>query len=384
MSISSNDFLEGLDPSGLSQISGAQLLQMIREATPMEESALFGRFIGIADDDTPDTTTYPRFKRYLWLKPSEDFRVIRTWSEADGDWYPISLGSNIITTTMIQNAAVTLAKLSVSGGSALQLIRVNAAGNGFEFFTPSTPAGSITIAQLDAGSGNANKLVKINSGGNAFEFFTLNAVDYISDNTIASAKLISLDPAKITAVIGDAAKYLRVNASGVVTLTNLSGSDLANQAVALSKLVSTDGTEGQIMTIVSGVWAPATITPSAIFTSANSRVYTRAIPALGTTDPFNHGIVNSAGVAVVPNMLKVYVKCITTEHGYAVGDRVVMDFASDTVAGFTLGLNTTQIFNTRDNAASVIRVISKSTFTSQTIDTTKWQLEYHVGYVPES
>ena len=90
------------------------------------------------DTTPPDVTGANAWrKRCLWLDLTvPGTPVVRIYKEGGSPgWENVLkvIPPNTIDTSMIQNAAVTLAKLSVAGGAANQLIRVNAGATGFEF-----------------------------------------------------------------------------------------------------------------------------------------------------------------------------------------------------------------------------------------------------------
>lgn len=198
MAIDLNDLVEGLDPSGLIQISGAQLLQMVRNAVAADS-----KFFGIFDESEPDVVTTPRYARYSWFKPSEiSSPVERRWSGTE--WIPVSIGDEVITSAMIEDGAITLAKLYNPGGEALKLLRVNAGGTGFELWTLENPVKSVTLAMLSSAGGTNNQFIHVNAFG-GFEFFDLIATNYIPANSITPDLFFS------NSVPGD---QYRVNAAG--------------------------------------------------------------------------------------------------------------------------------------------------------------------------
>lgn len=189
------------------------------------------------------TDWYAWHKRCVWLVPSTGAMYV--YKSGTG-WVSIfsAIPANTITTAMLQDHAVTLAKLSVSGGAIGNTIRVNAAGNGFEFVDPNTmitalPVGSIAggavgafqflrsssgaVAWQDFDSaflltifgnneiplnylawGGANKVVSMNSAGTGLEWASV--ISKITDGTLPVAKLAP--------ETGNALKSVRVNAAG--------------------------------------------------------------------------------------------------------------------------------------------------------------------------
>ena len=239
-------FEPGNDLSAFGVYASA-LLQLIKLATPNDYHGGL-----IFDESTPavtgEPTGYPTdwwawHKRCVWVKPSTGAMYVY---KTGVGWISIfdAIPANTITTAMLQSASVTLAKLSVSGSSPLNLIRVNAAGTGFEFVSPNSIVTSLPIANLAGGAsahfqvltstsganawqdfdsallltlfdnnqiplnylawGGANQVVSMNSAGTALEW--ANVISKITDGTLTIAKL--------SPGTGNALKVLRVNASG--------------------------------------------------------------------------------------------------------------------------------------------------------------------------
>lgn len=135
--MASRNFLdEGLDLTGLAgDATNAQILQSIRESVPATDLGWH-----IKSETTPDVATYPEYATFLWTKPSTN--ETKYWNGSS--WQLIS------TAVSISDGSVVIAKLSVTGGSATQLIRVNAGGTAFEFVDAADIIGnnSLGLAKL--------------------------------------------------------------------------------------------------------------------------------------------------------------------------------------------------------------------------------------------
>lgn len=121
--MSTRSFLTaGLDLSLLpSEATNAQILQAIQEAKPASGLGLL-----IYQSATPDVATYTEYATFIWINTSTG--ELKYWNGSS--WQLIS-GKATIT-----DASVTISKLSVTGGTALQLIRINAGATAFEFVNP--------------------------------------------------------------------------------------------------------------------------------------------------------------------------------------------------------------------------------------------------------
>ena len=185
MSVSNQNFVEGVDPTGQTALA-ALMLQLIRSATMYADKALI-----IVSEDTPDVVANTEFIRCLWVKRSEQSSIIRRYSSATATWIPVVNGTGTITTAMLAAASVTLSKLYAPGaGSASKILRV-AAGGSFELVDLTLTDNSVTIAKLYKATGNGGKMLRVagTGDGTGFEFFTLDAVSYIATGALPITKL---------------------------------------------------------------------------------------------------------------------------------------------------------------------------------------------------
>ena len=230
-----NDFVEGIDPTPLTEITQSELLQLIRQALPESNRGLI-----IYSASSPDIVSNPHLTRYLWIDVSIFPATINYYNTTTASWEPIPLGAGVIVNDMIADGTIDLSKLDISGANPLDLIRVNAGGTALEFFAFTIGAGSLNINTLDASGAAVGDLLKVN-GSNVLEFFTLDALNYIATNAMPLNRLVK----------GTAYYLLGLNSVGnptYVRLTNshfddnsISGSKLQDSSVPLSKLVSSPG-----------------------------------------------------------------------------------------------------------------------------------------------
>jgi len=140
---SRNFFNAGLDLASLpSAATNAQIQQALVQANPAS-----GLGIVIYQSTTPDVATYTEYATFLWINTSTG--ELKYWNGTS--WQLVSGFATIA------DASVTVAKLSPSGGAALQLIRVNAGGTAFEFVNPAD--------LFSANSFPLNKLVNASGAG---------------------------------------------------------------------------------------------------------------------------------------------------------------------------------------------------------------------------
>jgi len=119
---SRNFFNAGLDLASLpSAATNAQIQQALVQANPAS-----GLGIIIYQSTTPDVATYAEYATFLWVNTTTG--ELKYWNGTS--WQLVSGFATIA------DASITVAKLSPSGGAALQLIRINAGGTAFEFVNP--------------------------------------------------------------------------------------------------------------------------------------------------------------------------------------------------------------------------------------------------------
>lgn len=127
--------IAGLDPTGLSCVSKADLLQMHSAEAPDTDIGFC-----IASETTPDAGTYTELSRFLWIK-----RSTRELYVHDG----VSFGLAHATIN-IPSASITADRLSPSGGSPYYALAVNSAGTEITLQSVPTliPTNSLSVTQL--------------------------------------------------------------------------------------------------------------------------------------------------------------------------------------------------------------------------------------------
>lgn len=343
MSIDINDFIEGLDPSVLSEVSGAQLLQLIRNATPSASRGLI-----INSDNTPDVGTYPSLARYKWTRPSENNKITRHWNPSINAWEADSPQNLTVGTSQIQDGAVTLAKLYNPSGFPFYLIRVNAAGTGFELWPLTFTNGTINIEAIIKGTNNYFPHVK--SDGSAWEFVSADTIAALISNGVLNANQITITG----------------NVNGTIPM----------QDSATNKLVGlAPGVEGTVLTIASGVpsWRVTTnkITLAAISTEAALLGYSF------NSFQFLHGL------GVVPRLVKCHIVCAVNDLDYVVGDRLEIDCLlnpADTYRRipYTIMSNATAVKLAISPGVLTFGTINMATLLTQVLTTANWNIQFQV------
>ncbi|HTH21694.1 MAG TPA: hypothetical protein VL854_05720, partial [Nitrososphaeraceae archaeon] len=144
---------------------------------------------------TPDVIENPHLKRYLWIRPSENFKIIRRFNAPQGSWDPIGFGEGTLNGSSIETGTITLDKLAPSPSHpqpnlAFYLIRVNATGTGLEFWPLSFQTNSIQLTALKWNSVNdRSKILQVSADGATIRWTTFESSFTPEDNSIAISKL---------------------------------------------------------------------------------------------------------------------------------------------------------------------------------------------------
>lgn len=327
MALNSNAFVEGIDPTSTFGGYASVLLQLIRQALP---SSTYGMIL--FDSATPDVTGANAWrKRCVWIDTTTLVApVVKIYRDSGSPgWIKLvdTIPNSTITTAMIQDAAITLVKLSTAGGAANQVIRVNGTATAFEFvnFSSLFTSGVVPLSSLNAGSLPPPTtdwyVLTANGGSSVVTTFGLNALA----NQISPGTLVVTQMSGAASPTAKAQFATSTNASALATWRyfnaaldiddeGINGSKIALSSIDVTKIIS--GTaNGQVITMNGGnpVWMmPATISLTK-FTSAEI-----VIPAAagGAITPTPHGL------GAAPPQFRCVLVCKTAQFGYAVGDEI--------------------------------------------------------------
>jgi hypothetical protein len=196
---------------------------------------------------------------------------------------------NTITTAMIQNAAVTLAKLSTSGGTANQLIRVNGTATAFEFVSlaslvtvGSIPVGSLITTGIPAGQLRFAGVVGpgVATWYDAQQIINALANASIGGDLIAPAPITSTRSKMLTTRTADTFATWRYFEPNVDILNDtMNGSKLQAGTVGPEKIYSAGVPDGYLMGKVAGV--PDWVAPAVIPVAPMTREFAYITGAVG-------------------------------------------------------------------------------------------------------
>lgn len=391
MALNTNPFVEGIDPTSTFGGYASVLLQLIRQAQP---SSTYGMVL--FDTTAPDVTgTNAWRKTCIWLDLTNPaLPTVNVYRTSAPGWVNVNniIGANTITTAMIQNAAVTLAKLSVSGGAANNLIRVNGTATGFEFVALSsivTPSSILpsAISGIAVSPGTFRVLGNLN-GGTTTWYHPDQVVQGVSDavidvvqiapsgTTSARSRFITTRTSDITADW----RYFDPNVD--ILSAAMNGNRLTDFTVSVSKISPGAATEGSYIRIVGGVpdWDPApTSGITTKFVNTVAQTLTQSLPAYGVTLSLAHTL------AQMPTTYRVALYCNTPDGTYVNGDEIDLATVNQGHIGdwwiaFTVRLTSTAVVLKRFAVPNNIQIPDKTTATDLTITEASWRLRLYATY----
>jgi hypothetical protein len=388
MALNTNPFVEGIDPTSTFGGYASVLLQLIRQAIP---SSTYGMIL--FDTTAPDVTGSNAWRKTcLWLSlanPAEP--ALYVYKTSSPGWVNINdiISPNSITTAMIQNNAVTLAKLSVAGGAANQLIRVNAGVTGFEFVSLSSlvTAGSIPVGSLiTTGIPVGQWRFAGTFGPGLANWYTSQTI--INDLVDGSIPTDLLSPAPgattrskfLTGRIGDTFAGWRFLEPNVDMLNDtLSGGKLQNGTVAPIKIESAGIPDGYLLGKVGGV--PDWVAPSAV--AGTIVQYVTDVGSLGTyVDTAGSSTTLNHTLGAMPLMFRVVLRCESNDANYVNGDEIdaqelALDSSSDFTTAFMFYVTSTFVKVTKTYGGHVV-IRDKTTGAYHAINVpNKWRLRLY-------
>jgi len=390
MPLNTNPFIEGIDPTSTFGGYASVLLQLIREAKP---SSTYGMIL--FDTTAPDVTGANAWRKTcVWLDlTNPNIPTVNVYKEGTSPgWINVNniIGNGAIKTSMIAdynpatpNTGVTLPKLSPAGGTANQLIRVNAGATAFEFVSLSSlvTTGSINVGSLiTLGIPIGQfRLAGTYGPGVATWYTAQNVIDNLADASIPT-DLIGPAPAAtsrsqfLTTRLGDPfAAWRYFDPTNDLQANALNGNRLTNNTVPLSKIIP--ATSDAMLVTQGGVvdWIPL---PTANYVNKYASTAT-ALPAVGATiTPLTHGLggqpISVYGVLV----------CVTAEHGYIANDEIPLNqliriSGSNEFPIWFYHATTTQIHCVRLNTGGTLNTANATTGAPAALNDANWNIKFY-------
>jgi len=183
------DFIAGIDPTALSEITGAQLKQLVDAAEPADYKGMI-----IAQAPTPDVANNPRYAKFLWLDLNGILNdgnapyTLKYYNPDTPAWEPINLGLLSIDGANIDSGTVDPVDALSGEGLADGLILItNAESWALTTFADAIADKSITLAKLEDG-GAVKDVMMWN--GSAWAITQISYGDIqVSDGQIPTEKL---------------------------------------------------------------------------------------------------------------------------------------------------------------------------------------------------
>lgn len=147
------DFIAGIDPTALSEITGAQLKQLVDAAEPADYKGMI-----IAQAPTPDVANNPRYAKFLWLDLNGILNdgnapyTLKYYNPDTPAWEPINLGLLSIDGANIDSETIDPVDALNGEGLADGLILItNAESWALITLADAIADKSITLAKLEDG-----------------------------------------------------------------------------------------------------------------------------------------------------------------------------------------------------------------------------------------
>lgn len=184
------DFTEGFDPTSAAYISAAELLMMFREMRPNADRGLI-----VFSSSTPDVVSpNDKYERYIWIDTTTAPYTPKIYNPDTPAWEPITLGAGAVGTAQLAEDCISLSKINITEGSALQVLRINSLANAAEWASISDliTTGSIAVVKLAPGSNDT--FLQTNTSG-TIEWASVNSAYIISKLNSGSIVLAKISTA---------------------------------------------------------------------------------------------------------------------------------------------------------------------------------------------
>lgn len=334
------DFNPGIDITGLSSITQAQLQQQVAQIVPLDDigGVLYGSG---AIASHPDVTNNARFVRYVWLDTQTPGSVlIKVYqgvypSDAYADWVTIQVSDGSITAAKLANYAVSILNGSSASKMAYKqdgsadatksnyLMRLDAAGQYVEIVSAATVLSALTvdIKKLSITGANDGNLLQYRSADGFPSWQPITIAGLIGAGSLTYDRLS----------VGTAGYLLRLNnVTGIpeqVVNNDLlaAGGLFAIRSILLNRLDATGAVTNDKLRFDGTNWVKTTPFYGAV----------AVLPGADTSISIAHGL------GAIPRVLIGYIKNITggALNGYAANDVAGLDILN-TRTGAGAGANT--------------------------------------------
>jgi len=317
------DFNPGIDISGLSSVTQAQLLQMVAQLAPLDNIGGVIVMSGAASAH-PDVTGNPRFARYLWIDTQSLPTTLLKMYDGSGDtyaaWVTTTIADSSITAAKLANYAVSI--LNGSGAAKIAykqdgtadatksnyLVRLDAAGQYVEIVPASTVVNGVTInlSQLNVSSATNGYVLTYNSSLGAAVWTALSVSALITAGSISYDKLLNGSALQ-------AGYLMRANSVAPYDIQLVQNNDQVAtlfpvRSIPVSKIYDSSYAAGRKLV-------------------GDGTGFVGSTPYYANQQTLNNATLagnNNHGLGGMPNILIGYAVCNATDLGYAAGDKVAL------------------------------------------------------------
>lgn len=316
------DFIAGIDPTALSEITGAQLKQLVDAAEPADYKGMI-----IAQAPTPDVANNPRYAKFLWLDLNGILNdgnapyTLKYYNPDTPAWEPINLGLLSIDGANIDSETIDPVDALNGEGLADGLILItNAESWALITLADAIADKSITLAKLEDG-GAVKDVMMWN--GSAWAITQISYGDIqVSDGqipteklgqAISSAYLLAPDPA-------DGLKTKWFPITDIIT-RNFILYPFASEPFPWTYIAKAGANQIPVMDPGGNVW---TFLNKSTFEQVFSTIeeYELTLDDLYTTHTKEYQAVHTLGT--IPTIVDIRLKCVDASniYGYDVDDEL--------------------------------------------------------------
>ena len=394
MPLNNNFFVEGIDPTATFGGYASILLQLIRQAVP---SSTYGMVL--FDSSAPYVLApYEWRKRCVWINTT-NINLPTLWVYREGGspgWYDItaSIPASSITTAMLQNGIVTLAKLSAAGSTPNQLIQVNATATGYQFVNPASLFAAPSTIPLSAIIATpvspATYGIPVSYGGAAATWeLPVDLATFFPDQSFTVAQLLR------SPTVSTMARFPRSSTASPVVVwgplvpatdildNGVSGLKITDDSLPVTKILP-NSVDGYYLTTTLGVstWTVIPVSTTTIkYVDTLVQTLTQNLPAYGVTLSIAHPL------AQMPTTYRVALYCAAPTVGqtYVIGDEIDLATINQGVLGdmwiaFTTRLTSTAVVLRRFSSPGSIQIPDKTTAGDIYITEANWRLRLYATY----
>ena len=395
MPLNNNFFVEGIDPTATFGGYASILLQLIRQAVP---SSTYGMVL--FDSSAPYVLApYAWRKRCVWINTT-NINLPTLWVYREGGspgWYDItaSIPASSITTAMLQNNVVTLAKLSAAGSTPNQLIQVNATATGYQFVNPAslfaTPSTIPLSAIIATPVSPATYGIPVSYGGAAATWeLPVDLATFFPDQSFTVAQLLR------SPTVSTMARFPRSSTANPVVVwgplvpatdildNGVSGLKITDDSLPVTNILP-NSVDGYYLTTTSGVstWTVIPVSTTTIkYVDTLVVTLTNPIPVHPSPTYLDHPFFPE-----VPTAYRVTMYCNVVDGSYNPGDEIDIlsvfaanGFSSDDQSTAFSVLITDMEVIVRRNTNWAIYIPHKTTGVLASVVTANWRLRLYATY----